>query len=69
MVIEEKFVFYPNKTEDSEEKEKSASENNEQKESVEESEAPMAVAGYLNLAADFAHNFTDGLAIGKITFH
>ena len=22
------------------------------------------VAGYLNLAADFAHNFTDGLAIG-----
>lgn len=24
----------------------------------------MAVAGYLNLAADFAHNFTDGLAIG-----
>merc|ERR1712136_165747 len=33
------------------------------KESSEE-EAPMAVAGYLNLAADFAHNFTDGLAIG-----
>lgn len=25
---------------------------------------PMKVAGYLNLAADFAHNFTDGLAIG-----
>ncbi|EDQ91363.1 uncharacterized protein MONBRDRAFT_15186 [Monosiga brevicollis MX1] len=24
----------------------------------------MAVAGYLNLAADFVHNFTDGLAIG-----
>jgi zinc transporter 7 len=24
----------------------------------------MAVAGYLNLAADFAHNFTDGLAVG-----
>lgn len=24
----------------------------------------MKVAGYLNLAADFAHNFTDGLAIG-----
>jgi zinc transporter 7 len=22
------------------------------------------VAGYLNLAADFTHNFTDGLAIG-----
>lgn len=25
---------------------------------------PIAAAGYLNLAADFAHNFTDGLAIG-----
>lgn len=24
----------------------------------------IAVSGYLNLAADFAHNFTDGLAIG-----
>ena len=24
----------------------------------------IAVAGYLNLAADFSHNFTDGLAIG-----
>lgn len=24
----------------------------------------MRVAGYLNLAADFAHNFTDGLALG-----
>jgi len=24
----------------------------------------MDVAGYLNLAADFSHNFTDGLAIG-----
>ena len=26
-------------------------------------EKPIAVAGWLNLAADFAHNFTDGLAI------
>uniref|UniRef100_A0A8D2J2J4 Zinc transporter SLC39A7 n=1 Tax=Varanus komodoensis TaxID=61221 RepID=A0A8D2J2J4_VARKO len=26
--------------------------------------AAMRVAGYLNLAADFAHNFTDGLALG-----
>ncbi|CAI5741902.1 unnamed protein product [Peronospora destructor] len=25
---------------------------------------PIAAAGYLNLAADFSHNFTDGLAIG-----
>jgi zinc transporter 7 len=24
----------------------------------------IKVAGYLNLAADFSHNFTDGLAIG-----
>jgi len=24
----------------------------------------IKVAGYLNLAADFAHNFTDGLAVG-----
>jgi len=24
----------------------------------------IQVSGYLNLAADFAHNFTDGLAIG-----
>jgi len=24
----------------------------------------VAISGYLNLAADFAHNFTDGLAIG-----
>ena len=28
-------------------------------------EKKMKVAGYLNLAADFAHNFTDGLAIGN----
>ncbi|XP_060086474.1 zinc transporter SLC39A7 [Heteronotia binoei] len=27
-------------------------------------ESNMRVAGYLNLAADFAHNFTDGLALG-----
>ncbi|TDH70390.1 hypothetical protein CCR75_006527 [Bremia lactucae] len=26
--------------------------------------SPIAAAGYLNLAADFSHNFTDGLAIG-----
>uniref|UniRef100_A0A1B6DME4 Zinc transporter SLC39A7 n=1 Tax=Clastoptera arizonana TaxID=38151 RepID=A0A1B6DME4_9HEMI len=29
-----------------------------------ESEQDIKVAGYLNLAADFTHNFTDGLAIG-----
>jgi len=27
-------------------------------------EKPIEIAGYLNLAADFTHNFTDGLAIG-----
>ncbi|XP_055343779.1 protein catecholamines up-like [Paramacrobiotus metropolitanus] len=30
----------------------------------EEVSADIKVGGYLNLAADFAHNFTDGLAIG-----
>lgn len=30
----------------------------------EEPKPKMEVAGYLNLAADFTHNFTDGLAIG-----
>lgn len=29
-----------------------------------EPESKILVSGYLNLAADFAHNFTDGLAIG-----
>jgi len=29
-----------------------------------EEHSEIAVTGYLNLAADFAHNFTDGLAIG-----
>lgn len=29
----------------------------------------MKVAGYLNLAADAAHNFTDGLAIGASFAH
>lgn len=31
---------------------------------VVEEEKDILVSGYLNLAADFAHNFTDGLAIG-----
>lgn len=30
----------------------------------EEEEQSISVSGYLNLAADFTHNFTDGLAIG-----
>ncbi|KAK1929453.1 Zinc transporter SLC39A7 [Phytophthora citrophthora] len=32
--------------------------------SSEPGKKPIAAAGYLNLAADFSHNFTDGLAIG-----
>lgn len=32
---------------------------------TEESVKEVKVAGYLNLAADFSHNFTDGLAIGS----
>lgn len=31
---------------------------------LEEEPKEIKVAGYLNLAADFTHNFTDGLAIG-----
>lgn len=34
------------------------------KKKEEEPQQKMEVAGYLNLAADFTHNFTDGLAIG-----
>jgi len=30
----------------------------------EKKENGIAIAAYLNLVADFAHNFTDGLAIG-----
>ena len=37
---------------------------NKDEKKVTPSAPSMAVAGYLNLAADFTHNFTDGLAIG-----
>ncbi|KAJ8969863.1 hypothetical protein NQ314_001547 [Rhamnusium bicolor] len=37
----------------------------EAKKSEENSVKEIKVAGYLNLAADFSHNFTDGLAIGS----
>lgn len=36
----------------------------ENKKKHEEPQSEMEVSGYLNLAADFTHNFTDGLAIG-----
>lgn len=35
------------------------------KSSAGKKEPEIKVAGYLNLAADFSHNFTDGLAIGS----
>ncbi|XP_062828856.1 zinc transporter SLC39A7 isoform X2 [Anolis carolinensis] len=44
-----------------------SAEKAKKKEKEKEKKAPgsnMRVAGYLNLAADFAHNFTDGLALG-----
>lgn len=41
-------------------KDKTSSEDNN-----ETPEKEIKVAGYLNLAADFSHNFTDGLAIGS----
>ncbi|XP_035220383.1 protein catecholamines up-like [Stegodyphus dumicola] len=34
------------------------------KETIDDLKDEIMVAGYLNLAADFLHNFTDGLAIG-----
>ena len=43
------------------------SESNEDDEDKNEDHVGMKVAGYLNLAADFTHNFTDGLAIGILT--
>ncbi|KAG9333687.1 hypothetical protein JZ751_010677 [Albula glossodonta] len=36
----------------------------EKEEEEEEKSTDIKVSGYLNLAADFTHNFTDGLAIG-----
>ncbi len=47
---------------DKENKENSTESKKQAAENKQENE--IQVAGYLNLAADFAHNFTDGLAIG-----
>lgn len=49
----------PEKKELTKKKEKSTD-----KKKKEEHHSYMEVSGYLNLAADFTHNFTDGLAIG-----
>lgn len=52
-------------TEESEKEDSSDEvENAEVNPDLAEEEAELSVAGWLNLAADFAHNFTDGLAIG-----
>lgn len=48
------------KKEEESTEEKNSSDSDSEKEEGQE----LAVAGWLNLAADFAHNFTDGLAIG-----
>ncbi|CRL02508.1 CLUMA_CG015331, isoform A [Clunio marinus] len=49
---------------ESEKKELNKKKEKETKKTDEEKKPSMEVAGYLNLAADFTHNFTDGLAIG-----
>ena len=50
------------KEEEEEEEKDKAGKEVEKK--TEGEEAEIKVAGYLNLAADFTHNFTDGLAVG-----
>lgn len=45
-------------------KDKKNNKNKEKENSQKKSEESVEISGYLNLAADFAHNFTDGLAIG-----
>jgi len=51
-------------TEETKEEKESAKKVEEKKEAVQEEEEDIKVAGYLNLAADCFHNFTDGLAVG-----
>jgi len=52
-------------TEETKEEKDSAKKVEEKKEeAVQEEEEDIKVAGYLNLAADCFHNFTDGLAVG-----
>ncbi|XP_034560599.1 zinc transporter Slc39a7 [Notolabrus celidotus] len=47
-----------------EEKEEKKESKDEKEPKKEEQSTDIKVSGYLNLAADFTHNFTDGLAIG-----
>ena len=51
-------------SENSEKSENSKKSDTKSEETVDSLLPKMDVAGYLNLAADFSHNFTDGLAIG-----
>lgn len=54
--------------EEEEEKKKEGGKKDQKKDKkvkkVKEESSDIKVSGYLNLAADFTHNFTDGLAIG-----
>ncbi|KAK2719774.1 zinc transporter Slc39a7-like isoform X2 [Artemia franciscana] len=52
------------RTENSDKNGKDAKKNNDSTENTEKPERSIKVAAFLNLAADFTHNFTDGLAIG-----
>jgi len=55
------------KAKDSDAEEEDSPKSDKKDETKSDSAEPVKdikVAGYLNLAADFAHNFTDGLAIG-----
>ena len=52
------------KEKEDEKKEEKKEEKKDDKCAKAEPKEDIQVAGYLNLAADFAHNFTDGLAIG-----
>lgn len=44
--------------------EKKKSDDKQKKKGKDNKKEDIKIAGYLNLAADFTHNFTDGLAIG-----
>lgn len=57
-VVEKKELVSKKKDKEGDKKEK------DKKKEKESAKTGMEVAGYLNLAADFTHNFTDGLAIG-----
>jgi zinc transporter 7 len=61
---EKKIETSNEKKDTSEKKEEDDSDKLDDKSENEEVVNDIKVAGYLNLAADFLHNFTDGLAIG-----